>query len=580
MVSSSWFRRHQKIVYSIMIFAMFVWGISYSAMELIPQKPIGKIHGRKITQNEFADMLGRWQRLFFPQEKQSIVSLVWKQFILVEEAGRMGIVVTEQEAEEGFQRLGFQIFGGEANIDSNALVQFLCNNFKLTQEQIMRTLREALLVEKLDSLIRSSVKMTSEEIWQRYYMENEQVKLKLIALKAKDFVDSVNVTEDEIRAFYEKHKNDEDNRESGKPGYKLPDRIKIECVVANYEDFGKLVTVSEDEITKYYEENKEAQYKIAAPETDTATKAASADDKKPASEDSKGEKAPLAYKPLVEVKEDIQTVLRRQKGTEKASEVISKLDEEIYEAMDKTERSTFKDLANKYKLAYEIPKSKISGSEYLTEKDFFDVLPGADQIARAAFARDVFEPSTPVAFVAGKAVFQVVDKKPSEAATLEEIRNVVVSDLKTEKGLLKAKEIAEKITGSTKAMTLDEIINLLKTEIGDKQFLVSETDYLARPMKIFNKESRYIEALKEDCPNVAKKAFELKVGQFGVAQETSGEKACYIINLLDRKPADKTAFERDKENVTKRYLSEKQEAIMAEWQASVGQYAEIYTRFQ
>ena len=553
-----------------MIFAMFVWGISYSAMELIPQKPIGKIQGRKITQNEFADMLGRWQRLFFPQEKQSVVSLVWKQLMLVEEAGRMGIVVTDQEAEEGFMRLGFQIFGGEADIDRNALVQYLCTNFRLNQEQIMRTLREALLVEKLDSFMRSSVKMTSDEIWQRYSMENEQAKIKAIALKARDFVDSVNVTEDEIRAFYEKHKNDEDNRDAGKPGYKLPDRVKIECVTANLEDFAKLAVVSEDEIKKYYEENKDAQYKTAAPESAPAAKADGADDKKPAT----------SYKPLAEVKEDIQTTLRRQKATEKVSEVIGKMDEEVYEAMDKTDRPSFKDLANKYKLAYEIPKSKISGSEYLTEKDFLDVLPGADQPAHAAFSKDVYEPSTPMAFVAGKVVFQVIDKKPSEAAPLEEVRNVVVNDLKMEKGLLKAKEVAEKIAGSTKAMTLDETMNLLKTEAGGKQFPVSETDYFARPMKIFNKESRYIEALKEDCPNVAKKAFDLKAGQFGVALETSGEKACYIVNLLERKPADKTAFERDKDNVTKRYLAEKQEAIMSEWQIGVGRNAEIYTRFQ
>lgn len=570
MVSSSWFRRHQKIVYSVMIFAMFVWGISYSAMELIPQKPIGKIQGRKITQNEFADMLGRWQRLFFPQEKQSVVSLVWKQLMLVEEAGRMGIVVTDQEAEEGFMRLGFQIFGGEADIDRNALVQYLCTNFRLNQEQITRTLREALLVEKLDSFMRSSVKMTSDEIWQRYSMENEQAKIKAITLKARDFVDSVNVTEDEIRAFYEKHKNEEDNRDSGKPGYKLPDRVKIECVTANLEDFAKLAVVSEDEIKKYYEENKDAQYKITATETAPAAKADGADDKKPAT----------SYKPLAEVKEDIQTALRRQKATEKVSEVIGKMDEEVYESMDKTDRPSFKDLANKYKLVYEIPKSKVTGGEYLTEKDFLDVLPGADQPAHAAFSKDVYEPSAPIAFVAGKVVFQVIDKKPSEAAPLEEVRNVVVNDLKMEKGLLKAKEIAEKITGSTKAMTLDETINLLKTEASGKQFPVSETDYFARPMKIFNKESRYIEALKEDCPNVAKKAFDLKAGQFGVAQETAGEKACYIVNLLERKPADKTAFERDKDNVTKRYLAEKQEAIMSEWQIGIGRNVEIYTRFQ
>ena len=41
---------------------------------------------------------------------------------------------------------------------------------------------------------------------------------------------------------------------------------------------------------------------------------------------------------------------------EKATEVMNKLDEEIYETMDKAERPSFKDLATKYNVAYEIPE--------------------------------------------------------------------------------------------------------------------------------------------------------------------------------------------------------------------------------
>lgn len=50
MVSTSWLQKNKKIVYIIMIFAVSVWGISFSAMELIPKKPIAKVLGRKITQ--------------------------------------------------------------------------------------------------------------------------------------------------------------------------------------------------------------------------------------------------------------------------------------------------------------------------------------------------------------------------------------------------------------------------------------------------------------------------------------------------------------------------------------------------
>ena len=57
-------------------------------------------------------------------------------------------------------------------------------------------------------------------------------------------------------------------------------------------------------------------------------------------------------------------------------------------------------------------------------------------------------------------------------------------------------------------------------------------------------------------------------------------KACYIIALLDKKAADKSAFERDKENVTKRYLYEKQETFLTDWQSDISQHMEIYTKFQ
>lgn len=593
MVSSSWFRRHQKTVYIVMIFAMFVWGFSYSVMEMIPKKPIGKMFGRKITQNEFADMLGRWQRLFFSQEKKSIVSLVWKQLMFVEEAKRMGIVVTTQEIEEGLQRLGFQIFGGDTNIDRYRLIQFLCNNFRLNQEQIERTLREALLVEKLESMIRMSVKMPTEEIWQRYSMENEQVKFKVLALKAKDFLDSANMSEDEIRAYYEKYKNDEYNVDSGKPGYKFPERVRIECVIAKYEDMERQISVKEDEIKKYYEDNKETQFKITdvesksedVKENKTATKDVSSTDKKSQKKEEmeskrQEKKTSTPYKSFDEVKGDIQKIITRQKGLEKTTEIMSKIDEEIYETMDKAERLNFKDLASKYKLIYEIPKSKKSKSEFLTENDFMDVFPGSDQIVQAAFNRDKYEPSTPFDFVEGKVVFQVIDKKSAAAAPLEEVRNEVINDLKLEKGLLKTKEIAEKYIGTTKDISFDDVVKSLKMEIGDKGFTVCETDYITRPIKLFNKDSRYIEALKEDRPNVAKKAFELKVGQRGVVSETFGEKAYYIIDLVDRKSADRAVFEKDKESITKRYLYEKQESFLVDWQADMSRHTEVYTKFQ
>lgn len=582
MVASSWFRRHQKTVYIVMIFAMCVWGVGYSAMEMIPKKPVGKALGRKITQDEFADMLGRWQRLFFSQAKESVVSLVWKQLMYVEKAKSMGLTVTMQEIDEGLQRFAFQIFGESKNLDKSRLLQFLCVNFRLNQEQIVRTLREAILVEKLDSMMRMSVKMTTDEIWQRYSLENEQVKLKALALKAKDFKDSVQVTEDEIRAFYEKHKDDDYHADADKPGYKFPERVKLECLIARYPDLEKQVPVTDDEMKKYYEDNKETQYKITTKDESPAEKKTVKKEEKTSSDagKSKEQKTITTYKPFSEAKGDIQKILARQKAIAKAKEIMNTLDEEIYETLDKAVRPSFKELALKYNVAYEIPKGKKSNDEFLTENDLFEIFPGSDQLVQIAFDREKHEASIPLEFVEGRVVFQLIDKKVATAPPLEEIRNVVINDLRMEKGLQKAKELAEKYTGTTANTSFDDLVKAIKAESGLKEIPVYETNYINRPMKLFNKESRYIEAMKEDRPNVAKKGFELKPGERGIAVETSGEKACYILQMIDKKAADKTAFEKDKESVTQRYLYEKQESFMTDWQNDLSRHTELYTKFQ
>ncbi len=582
MVASSWFRRHQKTVYIVMIFAMCVWGVGYSAMEMIPKKPVGKALGRKITQDEFADMLGRWQRLFFSQAKESVVSLVWKQLMYVEKAKSMGLTVTMQEIDEGLQRFAFQIFGESKNLDKSRLLQLLCVNFRLNQEQIARTLREAILVEKLDSMMRMSVKMTTDEIWQRYSLENEQIKLKALALKAKDFKDSVQVTEDEIRAFYEKHKDDDYHADADKPGYKFPERVKLECLIARYPDLEKQVPVTDDEMKKYYEDNKETQYKITTKDESPAEKKTVKKEEKTSSDagKSKEQKTITTYKPFSEAKGDIQKILARQKAIAKAKEIMNTLDEEIYETLDKADRPSFKELALKYNVAYEIPKGKKSNDEFLTENDLFEIFPGSDQLVQIAFDREKHEASIPLEFVEGRVVFQLIDKKVAAAPPLEEIRNVVINDLKMEKGLQKAKELAEKYTGTTANTSFDDLVKAIKAESGLKEIPVYETNYINRPMKLFNKESRYIEAMKEDRPNVAKKGFELKPGERGIAVETSGEKACYILQMIDKKAADKTAFEKDKESVTQRYLYEKQESFMTDWQNDLSRHTELYTKFQ
>ncbi len=64
-------------------------------------------------------------------------------------------------------------------------------------------------------------------------------------IKTKDFVNQVTVKPEEVKAYYEQHKNK----------LIVPEQVKIEFLTLAPVDFMRTVTVSDDEVKKYYDEN-------------------------------------------------------------------------------------------------------------------------------------------------------------------------------------------------------------------------------------------------------------------------------------------------------------------------------------
>ncbi len=142
----NWMRRHKKKMYIVMVFAMAAWGIGYSASYLIPKKPIGTIMGEKISAEEFNDAMVRWHRVFLRQQDLPLGKLVWEQLTLVKEAERMGIAVSNDEIIERIKTLGVTMLGS-AGMPPNQILRLLCQNYMVTEEQLLRTYKEALLIE-------------------------------------------------------------------------------------------------------------------------------------------------------------------------------------------------------------------------------------------------------------------------------------------------------------------------------------------------------------------------------------------------------------------------------------------------
>lgn len=545
-----WMRRHKKKMYIVMVFAMAAWGIGYSASYLIPQKPIGIIMGEKITAEEFNDAMIRWHRVFLRQPDLPLGKLVWEQLTLIKAAERMGIAVSDEEIIDRIRTLGVTMLGS-AGMPPEQIIRVLCQNYTVTEDQLLRTYREALMIEKMSVLISGSVKLPSPEAWERYARENEKVKIEYVAIRARDLARNISVTEEEIKSFYNAHKDNFPDPKEGVPGYKEPEKVKIEYLMARYRDVRKDITITEDEIRAYYEENKDLRYK------------------KKASEDEKVKQPQPEYTPLEEVKEEIRKILSRNKEKELVSQLISEADEKIYEMLGRAERISFSDIGGDIGIFY-----KESG--YFTREEAKDIIRGADEsVYTKFFEREEYDPSPPLDAPAGKFIFQVISRKAPSPAPLKEVREKVIEDLKEEKALAMAKELARQCVEKIKQTSFEEGLSFLKDKCNGTAFVKRETEFFTRPEIRDGRPYRYIRALETNAPNVASSAFRLKEGELGVVTEEAGKKAVYIIRPAGKKEAEEKKFEEEKDKVVRKYLAEKQQGFMEHWTENLKKQTEL-----
>ena len=570
---NNWFRRNQKKVYIVMIFAMGAWGIGTSAIYFIPQKAIGTISGEKVTRDQLADFDTRWRRILLSRVQGPVLDLVWKQMVFERESNRSGIVVTDSDIYTGLQDLSLQIFGGKTNIDNESLVRLMCNTFNVNRNQLLQTIKEVMGIHKLDYFLKRGVKVTTDELWQRYALENEKVKIKLASFEAEDFINTVNVTEDEVKEFYNKYKENFPDISIGTYGYKEPEKVKVEYIMANYNELRKNVNITDEEMLKYYEENKETEFKesekkgpdVEKGDLDSGTSTAK---KESGSESTK-------FKVFDDVKELIKNKLQNEKSRELANELIVKADDDIYENLDKLERLSFKDIAEKYGLIYKIPESPTAKTEYISQAEAEKLLIGTDRFASIAFEKEKYDPSQPLDALSGKYIFQVVDKLIPTTPPLSEIYEKVKLDLKTDKAFKKAQETAEQCLNKIKVASFKEDYDAFVTEIGSKKHEIGVTDYISRPTITKNRQYGYIASLQMYRPDVVTKAFELKENEIGLAVEEGDKKASYLITIVEKQEAKREEFDNKIDQIRRRYVAEKQRYILSKWEDDIVKKAHL-----
>jgi hypothetical protein len=186
------------------------------------------------------------------------VAIGW---ILGQQGRKMGIVVDDIQIEAFL----------ESQTDrklSTKLFKEIVKELGTSPKALYDALREELLAQQAWLTTIPQAPRTPIDFWRYYKNLNVRQRVDLAAVPVEQFLSKVaDPSEAELKAYFEKHKNDYETLrdEVPVPGFKQPVKARLQYVVAKFDAAEKEVAekepVTDADIEKYYEENKSLLYR-------------------------------------------------------------------------------------------------------------------------------------------------------------------------------------------------------------------------------------------------------------------------------------------------------------------------------
>jgi len=204
--------------------------------------------------------------------------LVTATVALMHEARRAGVVVTNEMVSDQIREW---TAAGMTNPMMNALKINVLDNSPYWSTELFAMLRQEMTLSIYLEAAAKDAMIMKEDVDESFRRITERIDVATVVLKAADFADkAAEPSEEEIVEQYEKYRDNLPG-DRGRPfGYKIPDRIQFKYLVVDAAVVAKDVTVTEDDIKDYYEKNKDQLYVVEEPKEEQKKQGQNKEDKK------------------------------------------------------------------------------------------------------------------------------------------------------------------------------------------------------------------------------------------------------------------------------------------------------------
>jgi peptidyl-prolyl cis-trans isomerase D len=226
---------------------------------------LASVGGDDITVGEFATQKQNIQQQFSRfggqisltqmgyTDQRILDGLILKK-VTVQEALRLGLGASEAEVNERIRKTFSDVSGKLTLVDASGKL-----DMSKYQERVgdvaafERGVAEDIAREKLEAFVAASVRISEDDVQQEYKRKNTSFDLTYVVVSADKLAEKIQPTDDELKAYYEKHKTDYNI---------LVPQKKIKYVFIDQDKSGQKLQISDKELKDEYDSLK-PEYKQA-----------------------------------------------------------------------------------------------------------------------------------------------------------------------------------------------------------------------------------------------------------------------------------------------------------------------------
>ena len=454
-------RTHQRLMQFVLLLFIFpsfaFFGLESYTRFRDGDNAVANVAGQPITQQEWdaaqREQMERFRQMFgaqfdpkmfdTPEAKQSILDNLIAQRALAAEAARDHLSVSDQVVQQTI--LGIPgITNAEGKFDGERYKALLAMQ-GMTPKIYEARLRRDLALQQVNGAIQSTAFAPKAVASRLSDLNDQEREVQELSFKPADFASQVKITDDMLKAYYDKNSSQ----------FEVPEQAKAEYVVLNNDVLMSQIAVTDADINAYYEQN---------------AKRYSVDEQRRASHI------------LITVKKDASD----------AGKATAKMKAEKLLAQVRKSPSDFAKLAKENS---EDPASAERGGDL----DYFSKGMMVKPFEEAAYKLKQGEISDLVQSDFGYHIIQLTGVKPASIKTLDEVKGEIATEIKKQQAAKKYAELAEIFTNTVyeQADSLKPVADKLKLKIETAANLSRQPDPSVAPTAPYNN-AKFLKALFSD----------------------------------------------------------------------------------